>query len=77
MEQFLDRPGSATSDGDASPVVPLWQQLTMLLLRVECLAGAAAVSLKSSDSANAARMTAELRDVIQQAKEIAERMHAL
>lgn len=49
----------------------------MLLLRVECLAGAAAQALKNNDSATAARMTAELREVTQQAKAIAERMRAI
>lgn len=79
MEQANGRPNGAGSGGgvgDSSPVVPLWLELTELLFRAHCLSDAAIKALEGNDYATAARMTAEYKAVITQARGIAERMHA-
>ncbi len=65
-----------SSSGDTGysipPLVPPWQQQVMLLLRVECLFGAAQKALEGGDEATASRMTAEAIDTIREARTLAE-----
>ncbi len=48
----------------------------MLLLRVDCLSGAATKALEAGDHVTAARMAAEMKAATKEAREIAERMQA-
>lgn len=76
MEQPRNRSehtGSGSSDGDSSPLIPLWQEISLLLLKVERLTTAAAQALQAGDEATAVQMTAEAQKVAREAKEFAER----
>ncbi len=64
--------GGSDTGYSIPPLVPPWQQQVMLLLRVECLFGAAQKALQAGDEATAARMTAEALETIREARELAE-----
>lgn len=53
--------------------MPAWQQQITLLLRAECLAGAAQTALEGGDTATAARMMAEAIEAFRGARELAEK----
>lgn len=73
----METRGAGNSGGNAgngdSPVVPPWQQQVILLMRVECLFGAAQKAIEGGDEATAARMTAEAIETIGEARRLAER----
>ena len=56
--------------------MPPRDKMIMLLLRADCLSGAAAEAIAAGDMATAARMTMEMQTAIKSAREIAERMAA-
>jgi hypothetical protein len=79
MEQANDRPGDASGsagDGNSPPLIPAWQEIAMLLLKAERLAGAAAQAIEAGASVTAARMAAEATAAIHEAIQVAERARA-
>lgn len=53
--------------------MPLWQQMTMLLLRIDRLIGAAQKAQESGDIATATRMNAEAIEATAEASKLAEK----
>lgn len=68
--------GGDKSDGRPSPVVPLVHQQIMLLMRADCLSGAAKQALEAGDEVTAALMIAGAIEAFQEARELAERARA-
>lgn len=77
MEQTSKRgqgsAGGDARDGDTASVIPTWQQLTMLLYRIDRLLGAAQTAQEGGDLATATRMNAEAIEAAAEARRLAEK----
>ena len=68
---------SDASDGNSTPnVIPVWQEISILLFKIERLATGAAQAIESGDKAAAASLTAKANEAIREAKAFAERARA-
>lgn len=57
-------------------MIPLWQEITILLLKIERLSTGAEQAIKAGDKVTAARLTRDVMAAINEAKAFAERMRA-